>query len=123
MPFSADGLSWLTNTIKYLGVYIPINHFDNNSIISEIFLLIINEMKSVLNIWSSRKLTLLGKITVIKSMVILKLVCKASNLPAVLPIFLQNKSIKFCLNLFGVQNGKKLDDPNYVVILMRGELK
>ena len=34
-PFSADGLSWLTNTIKYLSVYklyIPINHFDNNSV-------------------------------------------------------------------------------------------
>ena len=83
--FSADGLSWLTNTIKYLGVHIPINHFDDNSIISKNCLPIINEMKSVLNTWSLRKLTLLGKITVIKSMVILKLVCKASNLPAVLP--------------------------------------
>ena len=53
-PFSAAGLQWLTNTIKYLGVNIPINHFDNNSIISEIFLPIINGIISVLNIWSSR---------------------------------------------------------------------
>ena len=83
--FSADGLSWLTNTIKYLGVYIQINHFDNNSIIREYFLPIINEMNSVLNIWSSRKLTSLGKITVIKSMVIPKLVYKSFHLHAVLP--------------------------------------
>ena len=42
-------------------------------------------MKSLLNIWSSKNLTLLGKITVIKSMVIPKIVYKASHLPAVLP--------------------------------------
>ena len=51
----------------------------------KIFLLILNEMKSVLNIWTSRGLTLLGKITILKSVVIPKLVYKASNLPAISP--------------------------------------
>ena len=84
-PFSTDGLTWQTNTIKYLGVNIPINHDDNISFFKENFLPILNEMKSILNIWTSRGLTLLGKITIIKSMVIPKLVYKVSNLPVILP--------------------------------------
>ena len=58
IPFSTDGLTWQTNTIKYLGVNIPINHGDNISFVNENFLPILNEMKSVLNIWTSRGLTL-----------------------------------------------------------------
>ena len=42
-------------------------------------------MKSILNIWTPRGLTLLGKITIIKYMAIPKLVYKASNLPVILP--------------------------------------
>ena len=45
-------------------------------------------MKSIVNIWSSKKLTLLGKITVLK---IPKLVYKAFNLHAVLPDSIANK--------------------------------
>ena len=73
-PFSTDGLTWQTNTIKYLGVNIPIIHGDNISFVSKNFLPILNEMKSILNIWISRGLILLGKISIIKSMVIPKLV-------------------------------------------------
>ena len=84
-PFFTDGLTWQTNTIKYLGVNISVNHGDNISFVNENFLLILNEMKSILNIWTSRGLTLPGKITIIKSMVIPKLVYKASNSPVILP--------------------------------------
>ena len=52
-PFSTDALAWQTNTIKYLGVYIPTNYGDTNSIVNENFLLILNEMKFILNIWTS----------------------------------------------------------------------
>ena len=45
----------------------------------------IHEVKTILNIWSSRGLTLLGKITIIKGLIISKLVHKASNLPFCLP--------------------------------------
>ena len=84
-PFSTDELTWQTNTIKYLSVYIPINHGDIISVVNENLLPILNEMKSILNIWTSRGLTLLEKIIIIKSMVIPKLVYKASNLPVMLP--------------------------------------
>ena len=47
--FSTDGLTWQTNTIKYLGVNIPINQGDNISFVNENFLPILNEMKSILN--------------------------------------------------------------------------
>ena len=36
-PFTTDGLTWQTNTIKYLGVNIPINHGDNISFVNENF--------------------------------------------------------------------------------------
>ena len=38
-PFSTDGLTWQTNTIKYLGVNIPINHDDNISFFKEYFVI------------------------------------------------------------------------------------
>ena len=37
----------------------------------------IDEMKAILNIWSSR--TLLGKITVLKNLIIPKIICKVSH--------------------------------------------
>ena len=36
-PFSVKGLSWSQNLVKYLGVNIPINNFDNNLLFSENF--------------------------------------------------------------------------------------
>ena len=77
-------MTWRTNAIKYSGVNIPINHGDNISFVNENFLPILNEMKSILNIWTSRGFTLLGKITITKCVVIPKLVYKASNLPVIL---------------------------------------
>ena len=65
-PFSTDGLTWQTNIIRYLGVNISINHDDNISFVNENFLPFLNEMKSILDIWTSKGLTLLRKITIIK---------------------------------------------------------
>ena len=84
-PFSTDGLTWQTNTIKYLNVDIPVNHGDNNSVVNENFLPILNEIKSILDIWTSRGLILLRKITVTKNMVIPKLAYKVPNLLVMLP--------------------------------------
>ena len=42
-------------------------------------------MKAILNIWSSRNLTLLGKIKVLKYLIIPKITYKASHLPIFLP--------------------------------------
>ena len=68
-------------------------------------------------------MTLLGKITVIKSMVITKLVYKASDLPVVLPdTFIKQVNQTLFKFIWG-SKWEKFGDLNYVVILMRGELK
>ena len=84
-PFSDKGLSWPQTLVKYLGVNIPITNFDNNFLFSENFPGITREVQTLLNIWSSRGLTLLGKITILKSLVIPKIVYKATYLPVTLP--------------------------------------
>ena len=84
-PFSDKGLSWAQTLVKYMGVNIPITNFDNNLLFSENFPGITREVQTLLNIWSSRGLTLLGKITILKSLVIPKIVYKATYLPVTLP--------------------------------------
>ena len=81
----SDGLSWPTSVIKYLGVNIPLNKFDELSLFEENFASTIHNLQSILNLWLVRGLTLLGKITVLKTLVIPKLIHKASYLPIQLP--------------------------------------
>ena len=84
-PFSSRGLSWPTSVIKYLGVNIPLNKFDELSLFEEKFASTIHNLQSTLNLWLVRGLTLLGKITVLKTLIIPKLIHKASYLPIQLP--------------------------------------
>ena len=83
-PFSDKGLSWPQTLVKYLGVNVPITNFDNNLLFNENFPGITREVQTLLNIWSSRGLTLMGKITILKSLVIPKIVYKATYLPITL---------------------------------------
>ena len=56
-------------------------------------------METLLNVWSSRSLTLLRKITVLKGLVIFKIVYKATYLPITLPeIFI--KELKQIVYIF-----------------------
>ena len=84
-PFSSRGLSWPTSVIKYLGVNIPLNKFDELSLFEENFASTIHNLQSTLNLWLVRGLTLLGKIAVLKTLIIPKLIHKASYLPIQLP--------------------------------------
>ena len=84
-PFSSRGLSWPTSVIKYLGVNIPLNKFDELSLFEENFASTIHNLQSTLNLWLVRGLTLVGKITVLKTLVVPKLIHKASYLPVQLP--------------------------------------
>ena len=84
-PFLSSGLSWPDSSIKYLGVNIPVNNFDELSLFEENFANVIHDMQSILNLWSARGLTLLGKITILKTLIIPKIVHKASLLPIHLP--------------------------------------
>jgi len=49
------------------------------------FSTVISDIQTILNLWSCRGLTLLGKIIVLKRLVILKIIHKASYLPLHLP--------------------------------------
>ena len=75
-PFSSRGLSWPTLVIKYLGVNIPLNKFDELSLFEENFANTIHNLQSTLNLWLVRGLTLLGKITVLKTLLFQNLYIK-----------------------------------------------
>ena len=83
--FLSSDLSWPTSVIKYLGANIPCNKFDELSLFEENFANTIHNLQSTLNLWLVRGLTLFGKITVLKTLVIPKLIHKASYLPIHLP--------------------------------------
>ena len=101
-PFSVNGLSWPQNLVKYLVVNIPINNSDNNLRFSENFPSITREVQTLLNIWSSRGLTLLGKIAVLESLVIPKIVYKAIYLLITSPeIFIKKLNQIMCKLIWG----------------------
>ena len=60
-------------------------NFDNNLLFSVNFPGITREVQTLFNIWSSRGLTLLGKITILESLVTPKIVYKVTYLPVTLP--------------------------------------
>ena len=84
-PFENKGLNWPSTEIKYLGINIPVI-----SLKSEKSLLTLNfneflRNKALLNIRSSRGLSLLGKITVIKCLLLPMVVFKILVLPVFPP--------------------------------------
>ena len=48
---------------------------------------LLNKMKNILSLWSSRNLTLMGKITIVKSLIIPRtgMIHKTSILPQIIP--------------------------------------
>ena len=78
------GLTWPVDTVTYLGITIPVGKEKKN-----IFELhsanTVNRIRSILNVWSSRSLSLLGKTTIIKSLVVPILIYKVSLVPCEIP--------------------------------------
>ena len=72
------GIKWPDEPIKASGVFLT---YDQNLISEKNFKDKIFKMKKLINIWSSRGLSLYGKVTVIKSLVLPKLVYISSLLP------------------------------------------
>ena len=72
------GISWIRNSFKTLGTYFTLNYKDAA-------ILNINQkvqvIKDILNAWQARSLSLKGKITVVKSLVIPHIQVLASTLP------------------------------------------
>jgi len=76
---------WPDVKIKYLGVFIPINDCSEQTLFKENFKSDIEEVQSVLNFCSARGLTILEKITVLKSLIKSKIVYKTSYLSVIFP--------------------------------------
>ena len=99
-PFEEDGLKWRTNSFKTLGMNFSLNI---NSLYELNFILKLHQIEQTLNCWRHRNLSLLGKVTVIKSLLLPQLLYLFSVLCINIPkIFLRN-SIIFFISSFGME--------------------
>ena len=73
------GIRWSGEPIKALGVYYS---YDTKLLHENNFIERLDSVKELVNLWSSRGLTVYGKVTVIKSLIIPKFVYILSLLPA-----------------------------------------
>ena len=72
------GIKWPDELIKAIGVYYS---YDSKLLHEKNFIEKLDSIKKLVNIWSSRGLSINGKVTVIKSLIIPKFVYIASLLP------------------------------------------
>ena len=72
------GIKWPDEPIKALGVYYS---YDIKLLHEKNFIEILDSVKKRINIWSSRGLSIYGKVTIIKSLIIPKFVYISSLLP------------------------------------------
>ena len=85
-PFENKGLNWPSTEIKYLGVNIPVDNLKSEkNLLTLNFNEFLPKAETLLNIWSSRGLLLLGKITVIKCFLLPMVVFKILVLPVFPP--------------------------------------
>ena len=86
------GINWPSEPIKALGVFFT---YDQALLYEKNFQHRLDNMKKLTNIWSSRGLSIYGKVTIIKSLLIPKLVYVSSLLPTPLKIIKQVNHIIF----------------------------
>ena len=86
------GINWPSEPIKALGVFFT---YDQALLYEKNFQHRLDNMKKLTNIWSSRGLSIYGKVTMIKSLLIPKLVYVSSLLPTPLKIIKQVNHIIF----------------------------
>ena len=83
-PFEEDGLRWRTNSFKTLGINFSLNI---NSLYELNFIPKLRHIEQTLNWWRHRNLSLLDKVTVIKSLLLHQLLYLFSVLCIHVPIF------------------------------------
>ena len=66
-PFQKDGLVWKENSFKYISVQFSLN---SKSLYELNFISKLNKIQQTLNCWRSRNLSLIGKIVVIKNLLL-----------------------------------------------------
>ena len=108
--FIDKGLKWPTETFKYLGVLVPVKKcYDNAKKLVELNLVpLLNKMKNILSLWSSRNLTLMGKITIVKSLIIPRMIYKVSILPLIIPKTLITKINKLLFKFIWGSNWERV---------------
>ena len=84
-PMVDKGLAWSPDVINYLGIKYPIAGHLQHQIFELNFGNNLARIKTIINIWSARHLTLLGKIIIIKSLVIPILTYKLSQFQIEIP--------------------------------------
>ena len=72
------GIKWPSEPIKALGIFYT---YDQKLLLEKIFIENLDKIKKLLNVWSSRGLSIYGKVTIIKSLVIPKFVYLGSLMP------------------------------------------
>ena len=83
-PLNGRKLTWPVNNFTYLGVTIPIRNI-KATLFNLNFDSSLANIQRIINMWSRRGLTLLGKVTIIKSLIIPTLLYKLSMVPALVP--------------------------------------
>ena len=86
------GIKWPSEPIKALGTFFT---YDQSLLYEKNFQEKVDSIKKLTNIWSSRGLSIFGKVTIIKSLLILKLVFISSVLSPPSKIIKQVNSIIF----------------------------
>ena len=98
-PFEEAGLRWRTNTFKTLGINFSLNI---NSLYELNFIPQLHQIEQTLNCWMHRNLSLLGKVTVIKSLLLPQLLYLFSvlciNIPKIFFKKLNHLFFKFIWN-------------------------
>ena len=103
------GIKWPNEPIKALGVYYS---YDPKLLLEKNFIEKLDTIKKLINIWSSRGLSLYGKVTIIKLLIIPKFVYVASLLPTPKEVIKQLNQLLFKFLWKGVDKVTRLSAIN-----------
>ena len=98
-PFEDVGLKWKSNSFKALGINFSLNI---NYLYELNFISKLAKIEQTLNCWRHRNLSLLGKVAVIKSLLLLQLLYLFSVLCIHIPKSFFKKLITSFINSFGM---------------------
>ena len=103
------GIKWPNEPIKALGVYYS---YDPKLLLEKNFIVKLDTIKKLINTWSSRGLSLYGKVTIIKSLIIPKFVYVSSVLPTPKEVIKQLNQLLFKFLWKGVDKLPRLSAIN-----------
>ena len=99
------GIKWPNEPIEALGVYYS---YDPKLLLEKNFIEKLDTLKKLINMWSSRGLSLYGKATIIKSLIIPKFVYVSSLLPTPKEVIKQLNQLLFKFLWKGVDKVARL---------------